>query len=739
MTRATSAAKDVRAQVKKRVLAKGSVVILGMFGCLFLAALVPMLVTNVAEERRADPARVKSASSGPFVVVSETQIVARPLVALRQASIFSDSVAGLRESEGELLLDAPVFVADLSGAREVALADSSSPLTRTITNLGFARLFIENGRLTITGMSRPDLELSGLKSEIVVRSRGQITAKGQFSLAGQSVTFDANLSLPPEKSERPLDLYQYPLRLTLKTGGLTATLDGKVDVFGSLRFEGNADFAATRARALLTWLGLPLKGRNGLETIAIKGGARWSDSALSMDRAKIEIDGNEATGAVSIDHGAKRPSIDATLSFQTLDLSKLFDAGPAALINEDLNLELWRAMDADLRLSVKKLRFDGLELGAVAATITAKSGKLFADVPRSDVLGRAGRLQIGFDASANPPIGKVRGLVEHPVVSGVLGNIFPNAADIVSGRAQARIDLLASGATLRQLGGTLSGEIAVTMPEGARLQTDLRQIKEVAASSPPGWSSLPAGRLFLNSLMARALVKDGTIAVEQIQGTAEDVSITASGAVDVLRDVINLRVNVAPRAPPETVPSAKGTSARVLGDTIEIYGALGAPYVRPWSAPRQFGDPSQKCELARRWRMSLDYNRCLDQPRIDRAHGHQPGIAAGRRYVFSPVRPIAMPRHAIEPDGVDRQLVTFELQAQEVLVVLDAQRRERVLGVHAPQNPGDDPVESPQEPADHAADEDHFDRVEYEAEQLPELSRLRVCSNAGHRRGRRRR
>jgi AsmA protein len=591
MTRATSAAKGVQAHVKQRVLAKGSVVILGMFGCLFLAALVPMLFTNVAEERRANPARVKSASPGPFVVVSETQIMARPLVALRQASIFSDSIAGLRESEGELLLESPVFMADLSGAREAALADSSSPLIRTITNLGFARLFIENGRLTLTGMSRPDIQLTGLQSEVVVRSRGQISAKGQFDVAGQNVTFDATLSLPPEKSERPVDLYQYPLRLVLKTGGLTATLDGKADVLGSLRFEGNADIAATKARAILTWLGLPLKGRNGLATIAIRGGARWSDSVLAMDRAKIEIDGNEATGAVSIDHGASRPSIDATLSFQTLDLSKLFDGGPAALVNENLNLELWRALDADVRLSIKKLRFDGQELGSTAATITAKSGKLFADVPRSELLGRTGRLQVGFDASANPPAGKVRGTVEHPILSSFLAGIFTNATDIVSGRAQARIDLLASGPNLRELGRTVSGEIALTMPEGARLQTDLRQIKDVTASSPAGWSSLPPGRMFLNSLTVRALVKDGTIAVEQIQGVADDVTVTASGAVDVLRDVLNFRVNVAPRVPAEPVVSAKAAAARPPGDTIEIFGALGTPLVRPWSAPTTAATP----------------------------------------------------------------------------------------------------------------------------------------------------
>jgi hypothetical protein len=578
MTKATSETVKA-APVRKRVFAHGSILILGMFACLFLAALVPMLVVNTPEGRAPSPARILAASADPFVVVSETQIMSRPAVTLRQARIFSDSSPSAKESEGEIVLDAPVLTVDLSGLRQAAAAESTAPLLRTIANLGFARLFVEKGRVVLSGTARPDIELTDVQTEVAVRGRGAITAKGQFVLAGETVVFDASLTMPPEKSERPIDLFQYPLRSTLKTGGLTAVLDGKVDTFGSLRFEGSADISAVKARSTLAWLGIPLQGRGAFDAVSIKGTARWMDGMLAIDRAKVEIDGDEASGALSIDHGRTRPLLDATLAFQKLDLARYLGVNTAEILALDLQLPLWRGLDADLRLSAKTLQFDGVGLGSMAATLTAKSGKLLADVPSLSLLGSTGRLQVGMDTTASEPAVKIRGLVESAASSRLPALLFGAAADAVSGRTSAQLDLTAKGKTLSSLGRTLTGRVTATMPEGGRLPIDLRQIKSVTAATPPGWSSLPAGRTNLEALSAQAYFENGTLALERIDGMAGDLAVSATGAIDVPRDVLNIRLNVAPRVALEK--GAKSPAVRGVAESIEIIGAIGAPIVRP--------------------------------------------------------------------------------------------------------------------------------------------------------------
>jgi hypothetical protein len=578
MTKATSGTAKA-APVSKRIFAHGSMLILGMFGCLFLAALVPMLVVNAPENRAPSPARILAASADPFVVVSETQIVSRPAVTLRQARIFSDSSASAKESEGEILLDAPVLTVDLSGLRQAAAAESTAPLLRTIANLGFARLFVEKGAVVLSGMTRPDIELTDVQSEIAVRGRGAIAAKGQFVLAGETVGYDVSLTLPPEKSERPIDLFQYPMRLTLKTGGLTALLDGKVDIFGSLRFEGAADISVATARSTLTWFGIPLQGRGALDALSIKGMARWMEGVLAVDRAKVEIDGVEASGALSIDHGRAHPLLDATLAFQKLDLSRYVGVNAAEIFALDLRSPLWRGLDVDLRVSAKALQFDGVGLGSLAGTLSAKSGNLLADLPALNMLGSTGRLQVGLDATGSEPAVKIRGMVDTAASSRLPSLLFGAAADAVSGRTSAQLDLTATGTTLNSLGRTLSGRVTATMPEGARLPIDVRQIKSITNATPPGWSSLPPGRTYLETLSAQAYLKNGTLVLERVDGTAGDLAVSAAGAIDVPRDVLNIRLSLAPRAALEK--GAKSPASRGSAEAIEIIGAIGAPMVRP--------------------------------------------------------------------------------------------------------------------------------------------------------------
>src|SRR5207249_4160790 len=62
--------------------------------------------------------------------------------------------------------------------------------------------------------------------------------------------------------------------------------------------------------------------------------------------------------------------------------------------------------------------------------------------------------------------------------------------------------------------------------------------------------------------------------------------------------------------------------------------------------------------------------------------------------------------------------VGLELEPQEILVVLDSERGERVLGVHAPEKAGQHPVETPYRAADQRAQRNHQNGIRGKADEL---------------------
>ena len=109
-----------------------------------------------------------------------------------------------------------------------------------------------------------------------------------------------------------------------------------------------------------------------------------------MEKAKITLDGNEASGTLALVVAGPRPLIDATLAFGSLDItpyvdgaksqSFVFDRQTNSWSVFDLSFPLMKHVDADLRVSAPKVAVKGYALGRGAATITMRSGKLQADI-----------------------------------------------------------------------------------------------------------------------------------------------------------------------------------------------------------------------------------------------------------------------------------------------------------------------------------------------------------------------
>jgi hypothetical protein len=79
-------------------------------------------------------------------------------------------------------------------------------------------------------------------------------------------------------------------------------------------------------RGFAAWLGSPIGPGIDSGRASLSGAAVYREGVLSVDDAKVSLDGNEATGALTIIAGAT-PDITGTLAFPSLDMTPYF-TGP---------------------------------------------------------------------------------------------------------------------------------------------------------------------------------------------------------------------------------------------------------------------------------------------------------------------------------------------------------------------------------------------------------------------------
>ena len=122
-------------------------------------------------------------------------------------------------------------------------------------------------------------------------------------MRGQRVVFDATMGQPADKRTP----HRWPLKASLKSGLLQASLDGHANVAEDLQVTGPAEVSTPSLRRLARWFGLPLYVTEGFNATVIKGDLTWANRSLVFEKAKVSVDGNEANGRIALHLGGDRP------------------------------------------------------------------------------------------------------------------------------------------------------------------------------------------------------------------------------------------------------------------------------------------------------------------------------------------------------------------------------------------------------------------------------------------------
>jgi AsmA protein len=520
------------------------------------------------------------------------------------SSVSSTAPGGPGGPVSQAILEGPVFTLNASG-RRAALAVSRgeaegaatapapdsqtappTPVLAQLASLGFDLTIVRRGTLHITTLDGGMETLTDIQAELKRTRKGQVTSIGSFTVRGQRLAFEATLTQPADKKLPQ----RWQLQVSFKSRLLQGAFNGLADLSEDLQLSGQADLSTASLRGVGRWFGLPLLWADSLGATSVKGELTWARRSLAFNNARIVVDGNEGNGRLVLNLGGGRPMLEATLDFAALNLTPYVEAARSQIFgfelpvswgaSFDISLPMIRHLDADLRISARRVALKSYALGEGAATITAQAGKLHADITELELpSGGILSAQVTAIMSEAAPRYALRAKIEKLEVGAV--SAMMTGASALSGRATLAVDLTGTGYSLADVAKRLSGKAALTMPEGGRMALDLKALRTTAKTGARGWAQLAKSPTSLDTLEARALIIDGVAFTEAVQARAGDVVLALTGRLGIADGNMEARLLLKAGAPPDQ-------PLRLADAAVETLTLRG-----PWTSPEVRGEDGE--------------------------------------------------------------------------------------------------------------------------------------------------
>ncbi|HEX9880906.1 MAG TPA: AsmA-like C-terminal region-containing protein [Hyphomicrobium sp.] len=585
--------------------------------CLVFLITAPYLVERRFDEIGLRGAAVYAASRDSYSLSSPIPLLHAPRIALESGTIsMPPDRSGLARggeviamlitgSSARMTLQNATIAADFS-AREAVLVQGSAqggvaPLVAALRKLQFDALAVRDSQVRIKLADGAILVLDDVTADITAKQNGTIRAVGSFGFRGEKVTFDTTLATKIDAQRG-----SYPVSASLSSPLLGAGLDGHLLLGESPRLlSPQADLTIPNVRAAARWLGAGWPPGNAFEDFHAKGQLEWVNHTVAFQNATVQMDGNEATGTLSVNFSGPRPALDGTLGLKTLDLSKYVatstDAQPASqqsllsMVSAASGLEfpLIKSVDADLRLSSSSVVLAGVTIGRSAATISLRGGKMIADIAELEIDdGTRGGGQLRIDASGSHPSYDIRGKLEALDLGRAGQAIFGHPT--IQGRGDVIVEISAAGDSGETLLGSLDGKLCVTLAEGGQLGIDVDQLTAAAKSEKPQstWHEASTGAMPVDTLEARFAVAKGVIRTQSAEAVAGDRAVKAEGAINLPTRRLDLELAIGNVAIADTT----GAATPQKSDLVDMHGpwleptlepSKGAPMTMPSTQPSE--------------------------------------------------------------------------------------------------------------------------------------------------------
>jgi AsmA protein len=487
-------------------------------------------------------------------------------------------------------------ISEETGSTGEGASATGSDISR-IGNIKLGRFRIFDGAVTYDNLrSGRHEELTGLDLKLDWPRVAEAAAgTGAFTWRGELVEFNGSVSEPlkliaGEASAARFGIASKPLRVSFT---------GTVNSIASAQLDGTTSVTAPSVRRVSEWLGVPMGEGAILGAGLLDGNVNWIGPTLSFSNTHIELDGNRADGALSLDFSGDRPKMVGTLALQTLDLSAYLETFQATVNAEGpwplapIRLPLLEVADADVRLSAGEILIGAARIGKSAVSAALHDGKLAVDIGEAQFYGGSLEADAEIEMSNSSLIGSANATIRNTPAGPALNDFF--GLSFLDGPVSATIQISGRGDTWGALTGAIAGTADVQVVDGNLRGIELGQIATLAGAPRIVDPAAGTGSIPFKSLSGSLTLGDGAIVGRDIHASGEGFTMDLGGRVSLVNDALRARgVLTASRADserrePRDIPfviSGSWTDPYVLPDYERlIQGSAAEPRTKAPDRP----------------------------------------------------------------------------------------------------------------------------------------------------------
>jgi AsmA protein len=488
---------------------------------------------------------------------------------------------------------------------------------------------------------------------------GAAAGTGSLLLRDTPLTYDLKLA----DVRQALGGKPTPLAGNITAADLSATIDGTVTLASAAGYEGQLSARADKIGDVARRLGISSPALAALGPGAISGKAKLSAERASLEGAEFDADGRTGTFTGDIALSAPRPRISGDLTISRIDLDALLgraprppmplapeaepsdegfesawdvldaeldaienppqptfglQAAPAAASGwstTPIDLTALRAVDLDLELTAKSVKFGTLPLQDARVATKLDNGELAANIEEITIGAGKGTGAIDLKARGTEHDAaialKLTGVEAEPITYELSGK------PLLKGTSNVDITTRARGKSLDRLVATLDGNARFDMAKGRLRGWDIGKMVEELWNYK-GWGYNPARNTPVDKLTATYTIKAGTVrSAPDLTLSGPTAGLRSVGDVVVPQRLIDQNVKVqnlffnivvkgdwtkklwigpaflaglsptAPGAQPEAVPTTQLPRAMPANIKVRIEAILNNPETAARLSPEQ--------------------------------------------------------------------------------------------------------------------------------------------------------
>jgi len=296
-------------------------------------------------------------------------------------------------------------------------------------------------------------------------------------------------------------------------------------------------------------------------------------SLLRYEDFTARVGGSDLAGTLTYKSGDPRPSltgeVDSTL-LQFKDLGALVGAGPVSeketsdrvLPVMPFHVERWRAMDADVRFTGKRvIRTQELPISDVAARIRMDAGVLTLDPLTFGMAGGEVASSLRIDSKADPP----KGTVDLRARKLKLRRLFENVDGLSQslGEVGGDVKLAGSGQSIAGLLGASDGSVKLLMTDGQVSETLMEEaglnLANVLIAKLRGDEQVR-----INCGAAALTAKDGVATTDLFLFDTDNALVDITGSINLRDERVDLTLH----------PQTKGLRVFSLRSPLHVEGSF---------------------------------------------------------------------------------------------------------------------------------------------------------------------